>query len=513
MSSLEKRYFEYDKNLRKTLNIDQMEVIEKPSLEKRYINYATESRKTLKNSKKEEDERKRAENRKNKIKKAFAIYDEALEALKKYKEQDLLIIGKNLYAFNKKHNIVRISKEDFKNVEGDLTKEARETTKDNEEKKEKEQSDYKKKKYYSAIHTVQLCKKENSSNIYPNFRNTEHRKSEYKKVSENAIRILYELSNGDLKTLYTLAKLCIEVISGNSKTKKPYVILADKEMHRAIWDFFSKLTNNAYTNIHFNELTKVKPLDKLFVEIYSGTTYAIAVNSRIPETEFSVKKIKKLISGKTICMKNPLFPENLYFEFHIPFIYVTDNHLKYRKMKTLYNAIDIKILTKNLNTLPYDMYGIQFLKHRLSDLIFSYESDKEKFASVSKRIANDDIFKEFVVKYCTTDENSVCEKAQLYEAYCEYYRKNFGDEPLTKILFSKKFAAFGNFETVRPHTSREHYPYCFKGIKLDKAKVKQLSNENTARYFSTYDKFENDVLMLFGLSEEEINDYNSNRCR
>ena len=84
----------------------------------------------------------------------------------------------------------------------------------------------------------------------------------------------------------------------------------------------------------------------------------------------------------------------------------------------------------------------------------------------------------------------------LYEAYSEYYKKNFGDEPLTKILFSKKFAAFGNFETVRPHSSREHYPYCFKGIKLDENKAKQLSEQDSAIYHTTYDTFRKNLIKL-----------------
>lgn len=452
MATLAERYFKVDKEQQK-------------------IRRKAEREKNKKEKQEKENEKERI-----KVKEALMIYDEALEKLTSCKESDLRIIGTNLYKIDEKDGLSLLCKKDF-----------------NEKLK-----DPKKNKYYLAIHTVLLDRAKKHYKAFGNIYNFDNPcKYLFPIISENAIKILYEFSSGDFKTLFTLSRLCTDILNGASSIKKPYVILADKKIHMNVFDLLMIISEQYFANIDFCELTKINNLSRLLVECHCGNRVAVSYNGKIPEKEFEVKRMKKIISGETISMKHPSFPEYLHFSYKIPFVYVTDNHVAYKKMKTLYNATDIKISSNNLNTLEYDEYAIQFIKYNLYNLANNPKINKMKYSTVSKKIAKDSVFGDFIEKYCIINENAVCEKALLYEAYSEYYKKNFGDEPLTKILFSKKFAAFGNFETVRPHSSREHYPYCFKGIELDKEKISQLSNDCTARYFCTYETFRDNMIKLF----------------
>jgi len=457
MATLAERYFKVDK--------EQQKIRRKAERERR----------------KKEQQEKEHEKERIRVQEALMIYDEALEKLTSCKESDLRIIGTNLYKIDEKDGLSLLCKKDF-----------------NEKLK-----DPKKNKYYLAIHTVLLDRAKKHYKAFGNIYNFDNPcKYLFPTISENAIKILYEFSSGNFKTLFMLSRLCTDILNGASSIKKPYVILADKKIHKNIFDLLMIISEQYFANIDFCELTKINNLSRLLAECHCGNRVAVSYNGKIPEKEFAVKRMQKIISGETISIKHPSFPEYLHFSYKIPFVYVTDNHAAYKKMKTLYNATDIKISSNNLNALKYDEYAIQFIKYNLYNLTNNPKISKMKYSTVSKKIAKDSVFGDFIEKYCIINENAVCEKALLYEAYSEYYKKNFGDEPLTKILFSKKFAAFGNFETVRPHSSREHYPYCFKGIELDKEKVKQLSNECAARYFTTYETFRDNMVKLFQDTQE-----------
>ena len=79
------------------------------------------------------------------------------------------------------------------------------------------------------------------------------------------------------------------------------------------------------------------------------------------------------------------------------------------------------------------------------------------------------------------------------------YRFNEGTlkgQSFGNLFIAAMNGLYGNFETVRPHNSREHYPYCFKGIKLDKNKIKQLSNQDSSMHRTTYDTFRENLINL-----------------
>ena len=68
----------------------------------------------------------------------------------------------------------------------------------------------------------------------------------------------------------------------------------------------------------------------------------------------SVKKLSMLMSGKKISVKNPAFPGNLHFANKMTFVYITESHIKYRKMKTIYGAAGFEILSKNIDKINYN---------------------------------------------------------------------------------------------------------------------------------------------------------------
>ncbi len=456
-----------------------------PTLEERYFNHNSHLLKEIEIEKKEQKKREEELRSQKKFQAALKEYETALTKLNDYSRANLMPIGSNLYIINKGGSgmIMPIGKEDF----------------------EEDLSDRLKNKYYSIIRTVLCANTKDCDKNYISYHPSRYLEGIYGNVFEPAIKILYELSNGNFITLRTLFNLCLEIITESEASSKPYVILAEKDMHIQVIKFLEMFSGSFLSFVDFNELTTLNELHKLSREYHFGRKVAVAINSKIPETEFSVNKLTKIMSGKEISIKDPLFPGYLHFVFKIPFVYITDSHLMYRKLKTIYGAIDLKIHSKNLDKLRFDAHTMGYLRYKLHYLRSKIKVDKDTLTSVSMKITNDDIFKDFVENCCLLDEDAFCEKASLYEAYSEYYKKNFGDEPLTKITFSKKFAIFGNFETIRPHSSRKCYPYCFKGIKLDKKKMEQLTNQVTVRYSTTYETFRETLIKLF--TEKKENEF------
>ena len=165
-------------------------------------------------------------------------------------------------------------------------------------------------------------------------------------------------------------------------------------------------------------------------------------------------------------------------------------------MEKLYGALGIKISSQSFETLRLDVYAISYLKCHFPDLKNKLEQNKINRSKVSTRVTNEDVFKAFVEDCCHIANNAICEKTILYETYSKYYKKHFYGEPLTRIVFGKKFSIYGNFETVRPHTSREHYPYCFKGIEIDLNKMKRLENESFPTSAISYEKFREELIKI-----------------
>lgn len=445
MPTLEERYFKYDESLRR---------------------YNTEAEKQAKKKEKED-----------KIKHE---YSHALSGLKEYAKASCRIIGHNLYIVNKNNVIVPICKQDFLDT----------------------LSDKEKNKSYSVIRSAMKMRSDIEQHPEPTSNNKRLRKAyeqfktSYDTPAETAYKLLYELSNGNFKTLGIILNMLSEIINGVSSSSKPTVILAEKELNKKLINFFDMFSDHTISSVDYAELTKIKGLHRLSIEFYLGSRVNVVIDGKIPETELSVKKLSKLMSGKKISVKNPSFPGNLHFENKMPFVYITESHLRYRKMKTIYGAAGFEILSKNIDKITPNKAAANYIRYSIGSLKQSLDDNKRELSNISRKVTEDDIFKQFTKDCCRIRDEAICEKAVLYKAYASYYKNHFGGEPMTKIIFGKKFSMFGSFETVRPHSSRKYYPYCFKGIELDAEKIKNMEAEKVSQHDTTYEKFRAELIKL-----------------
>lgn len=444
-----------------------------PTLEERYFKYDER----LKRYNTEEEKQAKKKEKEDKIKRE---YFHALAGLKESARTSCMIIGYNLYIVHKNKGPAPICKQDFL---------------DTLSKKEKNRS-------YSVIRSTMKMRSdiEQRPEIAQNNKRLrkayEQLKTAYDTPAETAYKLLYELSNGNFKTLGIILNMLSEIVNGVSSSSKPTVILVDRELNKKLINFFEMFSDPPISSVDYAELTKIKGLHRLSIEFYLGSRVNVVIDGKIPETELSVKKLSRLMSGKKISVKNPSFPGNLHFTNKMPFVYITESHLRYRKMKTIYRADGFEILSKNLDKINYNKAAATYIRCITESLKQSLDGNKRALSNISKKVTEDDIFKQFTEDCCRIRYDAVCEKAVLYEAYVSYYKKHFGGEPLTKIIFGKKFAMFGSFETVRPHSNRKYYPYCFKGIELDKEKIKSMETEEISHHDTTYEKFKAELVKL-----------------
>ncbi len=444
-----------------------------PTLEERYFKY----NERLKRYNTKEEKQAKNKEKENKIKRE---YFHALAGLKDSAKTSCMIIGYNLYIVHKNKGPAPICKQDFL---------------DTLSKKEKNKS-------YSVIRSAMKMRSDIEQRPEPTSNNKrlrkayEQLKTSYDTPAETAYKLLYELSNGNFKTLGIILNMLSEIVNGVSGSSKPTVILADSELNKKLINFFEMFSDHPISSVDYAELTKIKGLHRLSIEFYLGSRVNVVIDGKIPETELSVKKLFRLMSGKKISVKNPSFPGNLHFTNKMPFVYITESHLRYKKMKTIYGADGFEILSKNLDKINYNKAAATYIRCITESLKQSLDGNKRALSNISKKVTEDDIFKQFTEDCCRIRDDAVCEKAVLYEAYVSYYKKHFGGEPLTKIIFGKKFALFGSFETVRPHSSRKYYPYCFKGIELVKEKIKSMETEETSQHDTTYEKFKAELIKL-----------------
>ena len=100
-------------------------------------------------------------------------------------------------------------------------------------------------------------------------------------------------------------------------------------------------------------------------------------------------------------------------------------------------------------------------------------------------ITEDRIIKRFIRDICILDENADIPKAELTEAYENYFRKFYGETTLKPKLFKNKIAVIANLSDCRPHHSSKSNPICFKGIKIDEEKYAELLELPNEENFKT----------------------------
>ncbi len=297
-------------------------------------------------------------------------------------------------------------------------------------------------------------------------------------IPTNVIDFLYEISLGDFGIIKSLAQLYYKIIFKPNIPLYPTVILADKSIHNDLFEFFSKLTNTRLVKTELSLMANINELQLIASANWNNTVLlAVSIESDISEAESKIKTIKKVLRGQNLSIKHPYFPGKLFINNRIPFVYITESHEKYLKMKNIYNAQLIKIPSKKITPSKLGMISEVWFKNDFTKLGFkTYNNPKSKL--ITPKITNDEILESFSNNICIFGQNLDCSTAELYTAYTEYYKKNYGNTPLSFRKFRTQFAIINNLDTYRPHHNNKSNPRCFKGVSIDYDKYAETIKKN-----------------------------------
>lgn len=310
-------------------------------------------------------------------------------------------------------------------------------------------------------------------------------------IPESAVRFLYEISAGDFRIVKTLARYCSQIIFKPKYNIIPTVLLADKAIHKELIRFFMKLMNNYILNV---ELPKILTLNELCNIAYANynnvLALAIVLDGEVPELATQYEIIRRILHGQSVSVNHPYFTGKLFVENKVPFLYITDSHEKYLKMKNIYGAKVIKIPAKRITPLIYDESFDKWFQNDFVKFGARGYSEHSRARIDAPKITEDDVFKTFSKKLCVYDDQFDCPTRELYEVYVEFYKKFYGENALKFRQFRTKFAMFANLEDCRPHHSSGSNPRCFKGISINYEKYGEIFNQNNqGNYKCTKEEF------------------------
>ena len=271
----------------------------------------------------------------------------------------------------------------------------------------------------------------------------------------------------------SLTALFSSLLVKKRKFSKPFVIFAGASVQESLMKFFFLL--GAVEQKSLEKFTQRKSINDILTDELNNINGYIFRNCKIPERYEEVKHLQRYMNGEKRIMPESRYIESFDFMPNITFIYITDDHYNYLKMKNIYGAIPIIIpCSQNI-----DFKGLSVDWHYLNSefTIPDNKLFKEAISGLSDtRVTKDIITQNFVEAICNLNSDAECIKNDLYEAYTEYYKKKYGDNPLTKYMFSKQISMVYPIDTFRPHKSRDSYPYYFKGIDIDKEKYKAFKS-------------------------------------
>lgn len=304
--------------------------------------------------------------------------------------------------------------------------------------------------------------------------------------NEKESRFLYNLTLGDQNTLINFAKICYFICRSPFTLNRPIVILANKELHKDIKNFFCKLVKKTVRELSLNDLLKNGKLIDLYVDGLNSCAINIATLGDIPKSDLSIYRIKSLLKGEKFSITNPYFSGKLYVKNRVPFVFITDSHKKFTSFKQLFDAYDL-IFTEQ-TTFDFKSCSTEWFRVRFTELGEKwYLSRKGKFLRTLD--GKDEIIRAFIRDICTVKPSAECEKNSLYNAYCCYYKCYYSGEPLKPITFGKKLTAITGCHDFRRHLSAKYYPWFFDGIDISPLKWKRFFEKENVSYRSSYDSF------------------------
>jgi len=291
---------------------------------------------------------------------------------------------------------------------------------------------------------------------------------------------LYRLTNGELKKFYELARFCAKITDAESKNKA-FAIYADPTIYDALIFFLGMATKKSLQHGSFKMLLKKQAL--LYLQKVSMNyvdTGCVCIDESIPDTVAKVKTLKKIMKGNIITVKDKYYPVDLRIINRIPMIYITQNREQFEKMKNIFSATAIELHSKDIAMPDISPQTLYWLQNVFIPLGTHNIREVEKYPSKPAKVDKDDIIEDFIETVCILGEDYNCPIQKLYSAYCDFYKKFYGNDYLTQIKFTKKFAAVTNLQKYRPHYKGQSNVYYFKGIMIDDTKVnpQQMKKED-----------------------------------
>ncbi|MBR3869837.1 MAG: hypothetical protein IKM66_11040 [Clostridia bacterium] len=282
---------------------------------------------------------------------------------------------------------------------------------------------------------------------------------------------LYGLTNGDLNKFYELARFCAKIKDTKSRNKA-FAIYANPTIYDALVLFIGASTYKLLQPCSFKSMWKKQVLlDLQKASMNNINTGYVCIDEPIPDTVAKVKTLKKIMKGNIITVKDKYYPVDLRIINRIPMIYITQNIEQFKKMKNIFSATAIEFHSKDIAMPNISPQALYWLQNDFISLGMHNIREVEKYPPKPDRVTEDDIIEDFIESVCILGDDFNCPIQELYSAYCEFYKKYYGNNHLTQIKFTKQFAVVTNLQKYRPHYKGQSNVYYFKGIKIDETKI------------------------------------------
>lgn len=342
---------------------------------------------------------------------------------------------------------------------------------------------------------------------------------------------LYGLTKGDLDKFYELTRFCAKITDTGLKNRS-FAIYADPSIYDALIYIIGICTNKLLTPYSFKSIWKKQVLlDLQKANMNNVNVGYVCIDEPLPDTETKAKVLKKIMKGNITTVKDAYYPVDLRIVNRIPMIYLTDNRENFQRMKNIFSATAIEFHSEDIKMPcipPQDPSWPQTLFWLQNDFIslgmYSVK-EKEKYPPKPVKVDKDDIMEDFIESVCILGDDYNCPIQELYSAYCDFYKKFYGNDYLTQIKFTKKFAAVTNLQKYRPHYKGQSNVYYFKGITIDEKKInpqpvkdedikKKQNNESASakKYPTTFRDFCADIeskqSVLYQQQQENIRIFN-----
>ena len=327
---------------------------------------------------------------------------------------------------------------------------------------------------------------------------------------EEVAKFLYQVCDGDIETLRTLAKFSYKIVY------EPWdclatVILADEKIHGVLKEFFNFLFATYMSNfpfelnwMDFNTL-KLKENRLCFLENEFNRNLPILLTKgdTIYKKGDGYSFFKKLFGGKEISIENPYFDDELIFKNSIPIICVVGDEKRYNTMQNLYKKIRfIKIETSELEFSENLFGGYEWLREEFL-LIGKKEVEVNAEMAVPYELDHEKEVQKFMRTCCTLGEGKKCTEEEFYNAYKEYFDHSYPDEvSLSKRKLCEKVKELKSHRIVakRIHIKKDENPTFLLGVALKSNWSELYKNEPIHEHFKTKkEKFE---VILNNLSKE-----------